>query len=177
MELIFPTIEHKQAVMEYRQEWLDSGLGEMINGSWGLQHKDYDSYKKWLDDIEKLVTGQSNNPNINVPASTYLAFCGEKIVGNIQIRHRLNDYLLSTYGHIGYAVRPSERRKGYATHMLALALGKYREMGIGKVLISCDKSNTSSVKTISKNGGIFGKEFAEDDGNIVQQYWIMLNEI
>ena len=174
MKLIFPVIEHKRAALEYRQEWLDSGLGESINGSWGLQRREYKNFEKWLSDIEKLVSGQGNNPDINVPASTYFAFCGDRIVGNIQIRHHLNEYLLSTYGHIGYSVRPSERQKGYATKMLSLALDKCRELGMEKVLVSCDKNNVGSFKTILKNGGILEKEFVEDDGSIVQQYWISL---
>lgn len=174
INLIFPAIEHKQAVLDYRQEWLDYEPGIGINGSWGLQRKEYEDYEKWLSDIEKLIIGQSNNANINVPATTYLAFCDNKIVGNIQIRHYLNGYLLNTYGHIGYGVRPSERRKGYATRMLAMALDKCRELGIEKVLVSCDKDNTGSVKTILKNGGVFEKDFTEEDGNNVRQYWIML---
>ena len=174
MELIFPTIEHKQAALDYRQEWLDREPGEGINGSWGLQRQEYENYEKWLNDIELLKTGQSNNSNISVPATTYFAFCDNIIVGNIQIRHYLNDYLLKTYGHIGYGVRPSERRKGYATEMLALALNKCRELGIEKVLVSCDKDNIGSAKTIMKNGGVPENEFTEADGNIVQQYWIAL---
>ena len=174
MKLIFPTIEHRQAALEYRQEWLDSGLGEGINGSWGLQRKEYENYEKWLSDIEELVTGQGNNPNINVPATTYFAFSDNKLIGNIQIRHYLNEYLLNTYGHIGYGVRPSERRKGFATKMLTLALEKCRKLGIEKVLISCDKNNIASSKTIIKNGGVLENEFAEENGNIVQRYWINL---
>ena len=174
MELVFPTIEHKQAVLDYRQEWLDSALGEGINGSWGLQRAEYSNYEKWLSDLAKLATGGGNNPNISVPATTYLALCDNRIVGNIQIRHTLNDYLLHTYGHIGYSVRPSERRKGYATKMLALALEKCRDLGIENVLISCDKNNIASRKTILKNGGAFTSEFTEDDGNTVQQYWITI---
>ena len=174
MKLIFPTLGHKQTILDYRQEWLDSGLGESINGSWGLQREEYNDFRKWLSDIEHLTTGQSNNPKINVPTTTYFAFVGNKIVGNIQVRHYLNDYLRSTYGHIGYAVRPSERRKGYATQMLALALEKCGEFGIDEVLISCDKTNTASVKTILKNGGLLENEFIEDNGNIAQRYWITL---
>jgi len=174
MELIFPAIEHKQAALEYRREWLDIEPGEGINGSWGLQRQEYENYEKWLNDIELLRAGQSNNPNVNVPATTYFAFFDDIIVGNIQIRHYLNDYLLKTYGHIGYSVRPSERRKGYAAKMLALALDKCRELGIEKVLVSCGKDNVGSAKTILKNGGVPENEFTEADGNIVQQYWIAL---
>jgi len=82
--------------------------------------------------------------------------------------------LLNSYGHIGYGVRPSERRKGYATQMLALALEKCRTLNIEKVLVSCDKDNIGSAKTIMKNGGTLFNEYTEDDGNITQQYWITL---
>ena len=174
MELIFPTTEHKEATLAYRQEWLDSKPGESIHGSWGLQRSEYENYEKWLGDIEGLVNGKSNNPNIDVPTSTYLALCDSKIVGNIQIRHSLNDYLLSTYGHIGYAVRPSERRKGYATEMLAMALDKCREIGMERVLVSCNKLNIASAKTIAKNGGVLENKFVDDRGDIVQRYWITL---
>jgi len=111
-------------------------------------------------------------PNTNVPASTYFVFVNGKIVGNIQIRHSLNESLLQNGGHIGYGVRPSERRKGYATKTLALALEKCRALGIDKVLVTCNKDNIASAKTILKNGGVLENEFTEENGNIVQRYWI-----
>ena len=81
---------------------------------------------------------------------------------------------MATYGHIGYGIRPSERCKGYAAILLALALVKCRELGIKKALVSCDKHNIGSAKTILKNGGVYYKDFTEENGNIVQQYWIAL---
>jgi len=169
MELIFPTMEHKQAALEYRQEHFDCGVTE-IHGDGGLDGAA--TFEDWLEWIQ-------NAPQIKfseelVPATIYFGIHDDKIVGTIQIRHKLNERLLKTYGHIGYGVRPSERRKGYATKMLKLALEKCRELGINKVLISCDRDNIASAKTILKNGGVFDKEFAEKNGNIVQQYWITL---
>ena len=170
MELVPPTLEHREAALAYRQEWLDVNPNIRINGSWGFQNQRYENYNLWLDEIENLRTIPM--PSINVPASTYFVFVNNKIVGNIQVRHSLNESLLQNGGHIGYSVRPSERRKGYATKMLALALKKCRALGIDKVLVTCDKDNIASVKTILKNGGVLENELTEDNGNIIQRYWI-----
>jgi len=172
MELIFPTIEHEQAVMEYRREWLDMEPGKRINGSWGLQNRRYEDFGLWLGEIENLRDNPT--PDINVPASTYFAFVDGKIVGNIQIRHRLNDYLITVGGHIGYSVRPTERRKGYATKMLALALDRCRELGLEKALVACNKDNVASSRVIQKNGGVPENEYLEENGTIVERYWIRL---
>jgi predicted acetyltransferase len=173
LSLVIPTIGHKKDAMEFRQEWLDKEPGERIHGSWGFQRAEYENYEIWLNDIENLRNGQSKNPNITVPATTYFAVFNNKIVGTIQIRHMLNDYLLKTGGHIGYGVRPSERRKGFATNMLALALDECRKMGIKRALITCDKDNIGSAKTIIKNGGVLENE-VDDDGEILQRYWIVM---
>ena len=85
----------------------------------------------------------------------------------------LNDALLKNGGHIGDGVRPSERRKGVATKMIALALEECKKLGIDKVLMVCDKDNIGSAKSIIKNGGVLENEIAED-GVIEQRYWITL---
>ena len=169
IKLIFPTTEHKQAALDYRQEHFDCGEME-IHGGGGLDHAK--TYEEWLEMSQAAVTREHSEDL--VPATVYFGVQDGKIVGTIQIRHKLNQFLLKTYGHIGYGVRPSERCKGYATKMLALALEKCRDLGIEKALVSCDRDNIGSVKTILKNGGVFEKEFAEDNGNIVHQYWITL---
>ena len=169
MELVFPTIEYKQAALDYRQEHFDCGETE-IHGDGGLDHAE--TYEGWLAKIRDARTWEANEER--VPATTYFGMLNGRIVGTIQIRHELNQRLLSTYGHIGYGVRTSERRKGYAAAMLATALGKCRELGIKNVLISCDKDNIGSAKTILKNGGVYDKDYIEENGNIVQQYWIAL---
>jgi len=166
MELVFPSIEYKQAVLEYVQEHTDHGETK-IQGSSGLDHAE--SYEEWL---EKVIWNQTESSPDWVPNSTYFGVVDRKIVGMTNIRHHLNEFLLNTWGHIGYGVRPSERRKGYATQMLSLALIECRTFGIDKALVSCDKDNIASAKTILKNGGVLGKEIVQEDGSIVQQYWI-----
>jgi len=169
MELVFPAIEHKYEALGYRQEHFSHGETE-LHGDGGLDHAR--TYEEWLEkicaDVIRVFTEDY------VPATVYFGIVKGRIVGVIQIRHKLNKHLLETYGHIGYGVRPSERRKGYATKMLALALDKCRDMGIGRVLISCDKNNVGSAKTILNNGGAFEREFTDRDGSVIQQYWITL---
>ena len=107
-------------------------------------------------------------------ATEYLALDEhEHLVGMTNLRHRLNDYLLTYGGHIGYSVRPSERQNGYATQMLRLTLEKAKERGIEKVRICCDHYNVASAKTIRANGGVLEDEqFDSSDGTLTQRYWI-----
>lgn len=168
LRLVFPLPEHKDEALAYRQEYIDCRESH-IHGSGGfLQAVDYES---WL---EKIINMQTTAQPDWVTGSTYFAFAGNTIVGTIQIRHTLNDELINTGGHIGYGVRPSERQKGYAAKMLALALEKCREFGIEKALITCDKDNIASAKTVIKDGGLLENEFIEENGNVIQRYWITL---
>ena len=92
------------------------------------------------------------------------------LVGNLAIRHRLNDYLLAAGGHVGYAVRPSRRREGHATAALGLSLDRCRELGIDRVLVTCEDDNLASARTIESRGGVL-----EDVRDGKRRYWIALS--
>lgn len=173
LELVIPTMEYKKDVEEYLREFLDNGENE-IAGDGGLDRiRDFD---KWLEKIQNDLSVDTIDKD-RIPATLYLTIrkSDKKIVGNVQIRHFLNEKLLNYGGHIGDSVRPSERRKGYATEQIRLALGKCKELGIDNVLMDCDKTNIGSAKAIQNNGGVLENEIYVEN-ELVQRYWISLKK-
>jgi len=169
MKLIKPKLEMEKQYYDFVAEWEEQG--EALT-PYSARLLDMD-YRSWLQ-YTYAVESEETCPKHLVPAHTYLLEGdGGRILGAINIRHRLNDYLLNYGGHIGYGIRPSERRKGYATLMLSMALPLVKSLGIYKVLITCDKNNVASAKTIINNGGILENE-VEEDGETIQRYWIVL---
>lgn len=99
----------------------------------------------------------------------------QMIVGVSRLRHVLNAKLEDVGGHIGYDVRPSERRKGYGTRLLALTLERTRALGLSRVLLTCDTENVASARIIEKNGGVLASQsVSPETGVLVSQYWIEL---
>lgn len=167
VKLIKPTLEMEEEYYEYTNEWLEVKEPIVPYSSRTLGR----NFETWLEDTYKIESKETC-PTDLVPAHTYfLVDIYGKIIGAINIRHYLNDYLFNFGGHIGYGIRPSERKKGYATKMLSLSLPIVKELGITKVLVACDKSNIGSAKTIIKNGGILENEVLEDE-ELTQRYWI-----
>ncbi|MBO5257693.1 MAG: GNAT family N-acetyltransferase, partial [Clostridia bacterium] len=112
----------------------------------------------------------------HVPDSTFFCLDTDRniFVGAVNIRHFPNERLLRNGGHIGDGIRPGERRKGYGTKMVALALEECDRLGIRDVLMCCDRDNIASARTIIKNGGILENEVADGD-TVIQRYRIKRN--
>ena len=140
----------------------------------------------WLPDVElgemvkrlrELAEG-INLPEWYVPANAYwLVRDGSTILGTLSLRHRLNESLREIGGHIGYSIRPSARGKGYATRMLSMALQKASELGLRRVLITCDRNNRASARVIEKNGGVLEREkplVHKGKPRVCRHYWIEL---
>lgn len=170
MELIRPSAKYSEQLMEYRAAFLH--VGEQPYGDTSLQN--YADFNEWLAKVINQENGDKL-PSNRVPATQFLTVIDGKLVGLINIRHRLTPELLMESGHIGYSIHPEERQKGYATEQLRLSLQEAKKVGLKKVLVTCDKTNIASAKTIQKVAGILENELISSNGKkIVQRYWIEL---
>lgn len=167
LRLVKASIEYCDQIKDMLDEW--NATGEKII-PYAIRRIDYHDFAYYCENLE--VTDTSGGL---VPDSTFFCLDEERnmIVGAVNIRHYLNESLLLNGGHIGDGVRPSERKKGIATKMIALALDECKKLGIERVLMVCDKENIGSAKSIQNNGGIVENEI-EVDGIIEQRYWIEL---
>lgn len=170
--LISPTVEYENQAQEYIKEFKE--YNSQLNGVGRMDRfDDYSSWLGYLDDMqdsEKIPVGR-------VPNYTYFLVRKEdnRILGMTNIRKELNQYYLQDAGHIGYSIRPTERKKGYGEKILSLALSKCKELSLIKVLLTCDKHNIASAKIIQKNNGILEDEtYSEMSSIIIQRYWIQL---
>ena len=129
--------------------------------------KDFPNYIKKMNESRK---GINLSPG-RVMQTTYWAMRGDNFVGILKLRPKLNKMLLSRGGNIGYSVIPSQRKKGYATEMLKLGLGKAKKLGIKKVLITCLEKNVASRKVIEANGGILENKIKTEEG-VLLRFWV-----
>ena len=168
--LVKPDLSYADEIIKYKEESLAES--PIINGSAGLDR--FSSIEIWFEELKKRSC-EDTVPKGLVPSSTYLAVREKDnyIVGMIDIRHYLNEYLTQAGGHIGYGVRKTQRNKGYAKQMLKLALEKCKELKIKKVLITCDEDNIASEKVIlSANAKL--EDIRNVDGENKKRFWIDL---
>lgn len=165
LRLVKLSEEYKEQLYDMMDEWYADG-GKIK--PYAIRRCDYRDWEAYINSLEN----KESNGN-TVPDSTFFCLDEERniFVGAVNIRHRLNEELLKNGGHIGDGIRPSERRKGYATAMIGLALAECRKLGIERVLVVCDKENIGSAKSIINNGGILENEI-EVDGTVEQRFWI-----
>lgn len=169
IRLVRPTLEHKEKAIAYRQEHFDYGE-KIINGSELLDKTE--SYEEWLQSIKSNENPKTVSTDWVVTDTFFAVDDEDAIVGIIDLRHTLNDFL-KDFGNSGYSVRPSQRQKGYATEMLKLILEVAREAGLTELHLSVEKDNIPSIKTIVKNGGIYERSF-EFEGELADIYRIEL---
>ena len=131
-------------------------------------------YVEVLEELEQAAGAASSR---RVPATFLFAFLGERIVGRTSIRHRLNARLERVGGHIGYAVVPEFRGRGFATLILRQSLDIARDrLGLHRVLVTCDEDNAASIRVIEKNGGVLRDVVSGPDlTRPKRRYWIDLS--
>ena len=167
LKLVKLSEEYKDLLFEMMDEW--TVAGEKIV-PYAIRKNDYHDFEYYLENLElkEEIDGK-------VPDTTFFCLDVDRniFVGAVNIRHYLNEAMLLNGGHIGDGIRPSERRKGYATKMIGLALEECKKLGIDKVLMVCDKNNIGSAKSIMNNGGVLENEVVVN-GVTEQRYWIDL---
>ena len=164
---------YEAQILAYREEmW--AADGHHLMGVGGLDEL---TVPQWLALLEKKSRPETC-PEGLVPDSSFLCLRGadDRLVGMINIRHTLNGYLREFGGHVGYAIRPSERGKGYAISQLRLGLEECRKLGINRVLLTCLDDNARSRQTILKGGGVYEDTREREDGKRFERYWIHLDE-
>lgn len=171
--LMRPTREYAEEIDAYREEFLASG--DSMDGCGSLRRH---CAEEWLE-YNKILSKPETCPSNRVVSTQFICVRerDQKIVGMLQVRHYFNEYLEKYAGHIGYSVRPSERRKGYAKWMLKNVLPYCKSLGLEKVLVCCIDSNEASRKTILANHGAYdGTVYEPDEGVNLERYWIKTSE-
>ena len=177
--LELPSIEREKDAIEYIEEFYKYDSQIHGTGSLDRELKKGKTYEEWLDNNIKLHEEDYASEKGLVPAYTYFLIREDdnKIVGMIDLRLDLNDYLRNFGGHIGYSIRPTERKKGYNKINLYLILKEAQKNNLEKVLITCADYNDGSRKTILSFDGRFEKTtFDESDNETMELYWIDVNE-
>ena len=169
MELVRPSIRYKNsflaAVPEMRSYTLNSSIDFDFAGN------DFDAFVRTLNER----TEGKGLPEGYVPDSIFWLVEGDEFIGDVRIRHRLNEHLLNVGGHIGYYICEAKRGKGYGKKILELALSEAKRLGLDKVLLTCDETNIASRKIIEKNGGILEDKRPNPDGGPDKlRFWIDL---
>lgn len=172
LALVKPNNDFANQIAEYRKEFL--ACNDSMDGCGSLRRMEdpYEFIKK-CKDCESVDT----LPEGLVPATQLFLVRAEdnKLLGMIQIRHYLNEYLSKFGGHIGYSIRPCQRRKGYAKKMLSMALLECKNLGINRILITCIDGNLGSERTILANGGVYESTVYDPEEDLhLKRFWINL---
>ena len=131
------------------------------------------TWDEFLERVDREASGIELPPG-RVRAEFLVAEVNGVPIGRVSIRHQLNDYLLTFGGHVGYAVAPEHRRRGYATEILRQSIARLRTIGVEQILVTCDKNNSASRAVIETCGGQL-ERISTTEGRSTCRYWISAN--
>jgi predicted acetyltransferase len=170
VRLIRPAAEHRSEFLAMVEEYREAG--ELYHHA--DRQRLADDFTGYVGRLEATSRGSGLPPG-HVPWTTLWLVRDRTIVGTSRLRHTLTPDLEQEGGHIGYDIRPSERRKGYGTLILTLTLDKAKELGLKRALLTCDRDNVASARVIERNGGqLAGVGPSPETGRPVSRYWIEL---
>jgi len=170
MELVRPSAKYKRSFLEALPEYDVKDPSQRYARLDGEAMGDFDHFVR--EETEK--SEGKHLPEGFVPETVWWLVDQGEYIGRVSIRHELTPYLLKVGGHIGYDIRPSKRGQGYGSMILQLALPKAKELGIDKVLVTCDETNKPSRKIIEKAGGVLEDKQPTESGVAKLRYWIAL---
>jgi predicted acetyltransferase len=136
-----------------------------------LGYNDGMPWEEWIQGRDRIRNG-TGLPSDWVRATILAAEVDGALVGRVSVRYELNEWLARQGGHIGYAVLPDFRRRGYATEILRQATEVARQEGVDRILIICDEGNVGSAAVIERCGGVFEGHSTSEDGQVIRRYWI-----
>lgn len=173
-----PSMTRKNEIIEYINEFVL--YKSNINGTGALDKilEGY-SFEQVLKRCLNMENEEYSKKLERCPARTFLLIreSDNKIVGTINIRWNLNEKMLQFGGHIGYGIRPTERRKGYNKINLYLGMIEAKKLGLNKVMLDCDVNNIASDKTLKSLGGTLERTEIDPSNNILTNiYWFDVNE-
>lgn len=173
-----PSLERKKDILEYFNEFVE--YNSDINGSGSLDKVLTDmSFEKALERCLNTENKEYAKKINRCPAKTFLLIRknDNKVVGMINVRWNLSLSMQQFGGHIGYAIRPTERRKGYNKINLYLGLVEAQKLGLKRVMLDCDVNNLGSDKTLKALGGVLERtEIDPSDGILTNVYWFDVKE-
>ena len=167
----------------FESEYLSMAEEFWAKKSWVAGENRFQNDRDLIENSFSAYIRRLNEENQNiglkpgyVPSTTFwLTTNNTQIIGESRLRHWLTTSLEHEGGHIGYVIRPSERRKGYGTHILALTLQKAKDLGLNRVLLTCDTDNIGSACVIEQNGGKLASQGTSNSyGKPISRYWIDL---
>lgn len=168
--LIEPLEKYSDEISAYRQEFLDNG--DSMDGCGSLRRQENPA--DWIAHSRSLANPTTKLDNwVHATQLVCVRKSDQRIVGMIQVRHSMNDYIRNYAGHIGYSVRPSERKKGYAAWMLKNVLGYCKALGIDEVLVTCLDTNEASRRTILANHGVYQNTIHEPEEKVNLERYII----
>ncbi len=173
LQLVEPTESLRDAYVAFVREFNAEG-NDYISARWQDIERSFPAFVQRLLEHARGI----GLPAGWVPASSYWLVHEGRVLGECGLRHALTDFLRDFGGHIGYGVRPCERRKGYATFMLRAMMARAREMGMERVLVTCAATNVASAGVIEKCGGILESEtYSPNARRVTRRYWIDLTHL